>query len=82
MRISRLTVGISDEVPRRAPMSSGLGRRLPTMKTKNLAELYDLAPLDWDVPRHLCQKGRPATPTALAGTRPGSPRSMPTEADT
>jgi len=29
-------------------MSSGLRRRLPTMKTKNLAELYDLAPLDWD----------------------------------
>jgi PPOX class probable F420-dependent enzyme len=29
-------------------MSAGIPRRLPTMKTKNLAELYDLAPLDWD----------------------------------
>jgi hypothetical protein len=29
-------------------MSSGLRHRPPTMKTKNLAELYDLAPLDWD----------------------------------
>jgi PPOX class probable F420-dependent enzyme len=29
-------------------MSSGVRRRLPTMRTKNLAELYHLAPVDWD----------------------------------
>jgi Pyridoxamine 5'-phosphate oxidase len=29
-------------------MSSGLWQRPPTMKTKNLAELYELAPIDWD----------------------------------
>ena len=64
-------------------MSSGLRRRLPTMKTKNLAELYHLAPVDWDAASASLPEVQPRTLTAArAGTPPGSPRSMPTAART
>jgi hypothetical protein len=44
------------------------------MKTKNLAELYDLAPLDWDAASATLPEGRAPTPAAArVGTPPGSP---------
>jgi PPOX class probable F420-dependent enzyme len=47
-------------------MSSSLRRSPPTMKTKNHAELYDLAPLDWDA-------ASASLPEGQAGDADGGP---------
>jgi hypothetical protein len=47
------------------PMTFGPWRRLPIMKATNLAQLYDLAPLDWDTASTTLPAGRRAISTSV-----------------